>query len=151
MFVENTRRLFFCYHWWVTKDFKKWAPLKSELHNTSTPRLFFHEREIWYCHLGENVGFEQDGRGETFLHPVIVSRKFNNNIFWGVPLTRTHKDLPFYFTFLIAAAENAPIEKSSAVLSQIRLVDAKRLRRLIGYISDADFRLLKKKLKALLP
>ena len=42
-------------------------------------------------------------------------------------------------------------EKSTAILSQIRLVDGKRLRRMIGYISEEDFEILKKKLKALLP
>lgn len=42
-------------------------------------------------------------------------------------------------------------DPSTAVLSQIRLIDAKRLRRQIGYISKEDFKELKKKLKALLP
>lgn len=114
-------------------------------------RLFFHEREVWYCHLGENIGFEQDGRGDTFLRPIVIIRKFNNDIFWGVPLTRTQKDLPFYFTFTITTEDGALAEKSTAVLSQIRLVDAKRLRRMIGYISEADIISLKKRLKALLP
>jgi mRNA-degrading endonuclease toxin of MazEF toxin-antitoxin module len=61
------------------------------------------------------------------------------------------KDLPFYFAFAINIDTVASKEMSSAVLSQIRLIDAKRLRRLIGYISQADLALLKKKLKALLP
>ena len=42
-------------------------------------------------------------------------------------------------------------EKSTAVLSQLRLVDAKRLRRLIGYVSEEDIVLLKEKLKGLIP
>ena len=134
----------------MEKDYKKWTPLKRVL-NDSEPRLFFHEREIWYCHLGENIGFEQDGRGEQFLRPVVIIRKFNNEIFWGVPLTRTEKDLPFYFTFTIHSEAGAHEEESVAVLSQIRLIDAKRLRRMIGYIPEKDLVLLKKKLKALLP
>ncbi len=135
----------------MEKDFKKWTTIKADLHNSNDARLFFHEREIWYCHLGENIGYEQDGRGETYLRPIVIIRKFNNDIFWGLPLTRTQKDLPFYFTFTISSEGGNYDEKSSAVLSQIRLIDAKRLRRLIGYISEADVILLKKKLKALLP
>ncbi|MGC9602848.1 MAG: type II toxin-antitoxin system PemK/MazF family toxin [Minisyncoccia bacterium] len=138
----------------MKKDYKKWHPLKKDLNNINEPRLFFHEREIWYCHMGENIGFEQDGRGEQFLRPMIIARKFNNSIFWGIPLTRTQKNLPFYFAFtpwLESAAQNNQHEKSTAVLSQIRLVDAKRLRRMLGYISAEDFVVLKKKLKELLP
>lgn len=135
----------------MKRDYRAWTPLKQSLNNTDEPRLFFHEREIWYCHLGENIGFEQDGRGDQFLRPVIIIRKFNNDIFWGIPLTRTQKDLPFYFTFVPRFETAVQGEKSTAVLSQVRLVDAKRLRRMLGYISEKDFVALKKKLKALLP
>ena len=136
----------------MKKDYKIWTPIKSGLHNTEKLRLFFHEREVWFCHIGENVGFEQDGTGDQFLRPVIIIRKFNNEIFWGVPLTRTRKNLPFYFTFTLHTdPEPHKGETSTAVLSQIRLIDARRLRRLIGYISQIDFDELKKKLKALLP
>lgn len=133
----------------MEKDYKKWTPLKRELHN-EVGRLFFHEREVWYCHLGENIGFEQDGQGELFLRPVVIVRKFNNEVFWGIPLTRTEKKLPFYFSFMLQT-ESGPAGKSTAVLSQIRLIDAKRLRRLIGRISKEDFVSLTKKIKALMP
>lgn len=135
----------------MKKDYRAWTPIKKTLNNIEKPRLFFHEREVWYCHLGENVGFEQDGHGDQFLRPVVIIRKFNNEIFWGVPLTRTQKDLPFYFTFILQVDTEELNEKSTAVLSQVRLVDAKRLRRMIGYISEKDFVFLKKKLKVLLP
>ena len=134
----------------MKKDYKKWTPLKQILNNKVDSRLFFHEREVWYCHLGENVGFEQDGRGEQYLRPVVIIRKFNNEIIWGVPLTRTEKDLPFYFAFILQSDQKTS-EKSTAVLSQIRLIDAKRLRRLIGYISEEDVVRLKEKLKGLIP
>ena len=136
----------------MKKNYQAWTSLKKVLHNANDPRLFFHEREVWYCHLGENIGFEQDGSDDQFLRPIVIIRKFNNEIFWGVPLTRTQKDLPFYFIFVIQSeAGTNNNEESTAVLSQVRLIDAKRLRRMIGYISGEDFVLLKKKLIALLP
>lgn len=114
-------------------------------------RPFFHEREIWFCHLGENVGFEQDGRGDDFLRPVVIVRKFNNEIFWAIPLTKlkskkTKSVSKYYYEFSFISNI-----KSLAVLSQIRLVDGKRLARLIGILPEDQFRELKEKLKALLP
>src|SRR6266566_1019469 len=47
----------------MPKDFAKWHTRKSEI-DQREPRVFFHEREIWFCHLGANVGFEQDGKGD---------------------------------------------------------------------------------------
>jgi mRNA interferase MazF len=55
----------------MKKDFKKWHDKKSRI-NKIEPRPFFHEREIWYCALGVNVGFEQDGSGQDFIRPVII-------------------------------------------------------------------------------
>ena len=130
----------------MKKDYSKWHQIKSRVNNTKDKRPFFHEREIWFCHLGENVGYEQDGRGKDFLRPVIILRKFNNEIFWAVPLTRTDKKSKFYFTFEFHASGS-----STAVLSQIRLIDAHRLNYKIGEISQMDFAALNEKLKALLP
>jgi mRNA interferase MazF len=135
----------------MKKDYRTWTPLKKCLNNQEELRLSFDEREIWYCHLGENIGFEQDGRGELFLRPVVIIKKFNNEIFWGIPLTRTHKILPFYFSFVPHLVSNDSPKESTAILSQVRLTDARRLRRQIGRISEQDFSLLKEKFKALLP
>lgn len=135
----------------MSKDYRTWTSVKTSVNNSSYKRLFFHERQVWHCHLGENIGFEQDGRGELFLRPVVIIRKFNNEIFWGVPLTRTDKDLPFYFSFYVQAEGVNKKDKSIAVLSQVSLIDARRLRRHVGYINKEDFGALKQKLKALLP
>ena len=61
----------------MNKDFKGWHKDKEIIHNEK-PRVFFHEREIWFTYLGVNIGFEQDGQGDKFLRPVIILRKFNN-------------------------------------------------------------------------
>ncbi len=129
----------------MDKDFKKWHDKKSQV-NEIVERPFFHEQEVWFCHLGVNVGFEEDGSGDDFLRPIVVIRKFSNEVFWAVPLTRTEKKNKYYFKFTFNTHN-----VSFAILSQIRLIDARRLSYKIGDISDKDFRLLKEKLKALLP
>jgi len=107
-------------------------------------RPFFHEREIWFCSLGENIGFEQDGRGEEFLRPVVIVKKFNQEVCWGIPLTKNQKKGRYYFSFLLNEAT------STAILSQIRLIDSKRLQYKIGDLSEADFMEIKKRLTQLL-
>lgn len=129
----------------MEKDFKNWHD-KKEFVNNEVKRPFFHEREIWFCYLGANVGFEQDGIGADFQRPVVIMRKFNNEVCWVIPLSKTHKRGKYYFAF--------PFDEkitSVAILSQIRLLDAKRLSRKIGDMSENDFTSLIEKLKALLP
>ncbi|MEK7664867.1 MAG: type II toxin-antitoxin system PemK/MazF family toxin [Patescibacteria group bacterium] len=129
----------------MQKDFRKWHDKKSRIDEIE-PRPFFHEREIWYCALGANVGFEQDGNGENFIRPIIIFKKFNNEIFWAIPLTRTQKETKYYFQFIFQ--DNT---KSAAILSQIRIIDARRLGHKIGDISKDDFEKLTKKFKDILP
>lgn len=105
----------------MKKDFWRWHEKKRQIEEEKA-RVFFHEREIWFAHMGVNVGFEQDGKGEDFGRPLIIFRKFNNEVFWGVPLTTREKDGKFYFP--IDLNDGLP---RKAILSQLRLFDAKRL------------------------
>ena len=125
------------------KDYKEWIKNKSLIHN-ERPRVYFKEREIWFCHLGENIGYEQDGRGESFLRPVVVVKKFNNELLWAVPLTTNKKISSFYFSFIFSG------KHSTGILSQIRPIDAKRLKYKIGDISQVDFEVLKTKIRQFL-
>ncbi|OGN23068.1 MAG: hypothetical protein A2918_03565 [Candidatus Yanofskybacteria bacterium RIFCSPLOWO2_01_FULL_42_49] len=129
----------------MKKDFQAWHKKKEQV-NDVEKRPFFHEREIWFCHLGANVGFEQDGVGEDFQRPIVIIRKFNNDICWVIPLSKTKKRNKYYFAFQFDA-----ITTSVAILSQIRLLDAQRLSRRIGEMNKEEFRGLINKIKALLP
>ncbi|MDO8493392.1 MAG: type II toxin-antitoxin system PemK/MazF family toxin [bacterium] len=129
----------------MKKDFKKWHAQKQEVEK-ERPRVFFDEREIWSCYLGENVGFEQDGRGEEFLRPTVILKKFNNEVMWVIPLTRTKKKGKYYFSFSFGDETDI----STAILSQIRLVDAKRLKYKMGVIKAEDFASLKSKIRHLI-
>jgi len=142
LFYHQTGMFFDMEH---TKDFDTWNKKKIQI-DAADRRPFFHEREIWFCHLGVNVGFEQNGSDEEALRPIVIVRKFNNTIFLAVPLTRTEKNTRYYFRFMFG--NNI---QSTAILSQVKLIDGKRLSYKIGDISEKDFIELKKKLKALIP
>ncbi len=128
-----------------SKDFDSWHSEKKRLDSRGA-RIFFRERDIWYLGLGVNVGFEQDGKGQKFTRPVVIVKKFNDKLFWAIPLTTQLRQGKYYFCFTF----NKSQKPSTAILSQIRLIDAKRLDNRIGMISQTDFANLKLKLKELL-
>ncbi|GEM_PF-6457268 len=43
----------------MKKDFQNWHNKKTLIHESKN-RPGFHEREVWWCALGVNVGFEQE-------------------------------------------------------------------------------------------
>ena len=101
----------------------------------------FSERDVWFIKMGVNVGYEQDGKGEEFLRPVLFLNKFNKMIFLGIPFTKQiKKEASFYYQFEFKG------QNSTAILSQVRLYDAKRLKFRYGKVSQHDFRELKAKL-----
>jgi mRNA interferase MazF len=71
----------------MIKDYTRWFSKKSVIQQSSNERVFFHEKEIWWCSTGSNVGSEEDGKGEDFARPVLIFKKFNKGIFWAIPLT----------------------------------------------------------------
>ena len=138
----------------MEKDFDRWNEHKKALDANSAPRVYVHERELWFAHLGTNVGFEQDGRGEESLRPILVLRKFNNEVVWALPLTRRDKPgNPYYVSFeytVFPEVANAPLRSSVAILSQLRLLDGKRIRYKIGTVPVDAFASIKEKTRQLL-
>lgn len=117
----------------MKKDFIKWHGIKKELHEHSS-EVFFHEREVWWCSLGANIGFEQDGTGEDFQRPVIILKKFNLDVGLVIPLTGREKTGKYYF-----AVGEVDGRKATAVISQVRFIDRKRLANKIGVVEEETF------------
>lgn len=107
--------------------------------------LFQKKREVWMCVLGKNVGFEQNGGGNNFSRPVLVIKKFNNQMFWVVPLSTKQKEYDFYYNFI--DPENL---KVSLILAQLRLVSIKRFGRPMYELPFTDFNRIISSLKGLL-
>lgn len=121
------------------KEFDKWNVQKKIIDGTDSKNTF-HEREMWFIKIGENIGFEQNGKGEEFLRPIIVYKKFSRDVFLGIPLTKTIKEGRFYECFDFQG------KRSNAILSQIRLFDSKRLKYKAGKMSSGDYNRVKEKL-----
>ncbi len=125
------------------KQFDKWNEVKKTTHN-SFKNVFFKERDIFWASVGINIGYEQDGKGYVFSRPVLIFKKYNKNIFLGIPLSTKIKNGSFFYNFELNG------NMSNALLVQARLYDAKRLENKIGKINIDDFEELKKKFKRLL-
>ncbi|MEI8174469.1 MAG: type II toxin-antitoxin system PemK/MazF family toxin [bacterium] len=128
----------------MSKDFDNWNKIKKEKHNKNMLPLF-SEREIWWCALGINIGSEEDGKGVNYLRPVLILRKFNKSIFYGLPITSKKKNDMFHISI------NSGKIEGSLILSQMRLIDVRRLSHLLGKITETEMTEIKKKLKELFP
>ena len=117
----------------MDKDFKKWHGIKENLDGRKS-EVFFHEREIWWCSLGVNIGFEQDGTGKDFQRPVVIIKKFNLDACLAVPLTTTTKKGKYYFS--VGKEDD---RDATAVLSQVRFIDRKRLANKAGVLDEDTF------------
>ena len=126
----------------MEKDFDSWIGHKNKT-NIQVKRALFTERDIWWCSIGANVGDEEDGKGKYFSRPVLVFKKFNHNIFLGIPLSTIIKEKKFYYIF------NFKGIPQSLLLSQIRIFDAKRLRERMGNITTNEFDAIKAKVREL--
>lgn len=124
------------------KNFEDWRHLKEKI-NKSPADFFFYEREIFFAHLGANVGFEQDGKGASFERPVVILKKFNAYCGLIVPLTNQKREGKYYFPFQIPSEE----KPSYAILSQIRLLDRRRFINKIGMLDSKTFETLKKAIR----
>ena len=92
---------------------------------------------MYWCSIGENVGDEENGKGKESTRPVLILKKFNKNIFWGIPMSSKIKDNKYYVKVMLK--DNI----RSVMISQLRLLDTKRLDIKIGYISKSDFDLVR--------
>ena len=82
----------------MEKNFKKWHSIKALL-DKKKKEIYFKEREIWWCSLGLNIGFEQDGKNYRFERPVLILKKFSKDLFWALPSTSQDKTGEYYYQF----------------------------------------------------
>lgn len=129
----------------MKKDFDKWNEKKKELHSRAEAP-FFHEREIWWCSLGVNIGFEQDGSDNEYYHrPVLVLKGLSRQTCLVIPLTTSKSKHPLRPSIGIVEDKEAHV-----LLSQMRVIDTKRLVRKIGYLDKKVFENIRKTAKGIL-
>lgn len=131
--------------------YDEWNEVKK---TTSKESLLvgFKPRDIFYIKMGHNLGYEQNGKGEDFVRPVIVLKKLNNHMFIGIPTSSQIKKGSFFYEFEFEqrTANGSKKVKDIAILAQIKTFSTKRLLNKIGVINKDEFEKLKDKLKGLI-
>lgn len=124
-------------------DFDKWNDIKKNINSRKIDSILFPQLgEIWMCALGKNIGREQNGGGQNFSRPMLIIKKFNNEIFWVIPLSTKQKEIDFYYNFI-----DNNNQKVSVVISQIRLIHIKRFERKLYDMNISDVKEIKKRLR----
>ena len=95
--------------------------------------------------VGKNIGFEQNGSGTRFSRPFLIVKKFNNHMFWVVPLSTKQKHFDFYYNFVDVNHQHV-----SAILAQLRVASVKRFNRKLYMLPNQQFLEIKEKLRLLL-
>lgn len=122
----------------MEKDFDKWNLEKKRLHSMGL-RKSAHQRDVWWCALGLNLGSEEDGKGWNYLRPVLILKSFGNVVCTILPISTSNKE---HWTKIdIGFINNRP---SKILLNQIRSVDTRRLIRKICRLDNSKYEEIRK-------
>ena len=126
------------------KRYNEWNQIKIKINAKTKKIITPKEREVYWASIGENIGNEQNGKGDIFSRPVLIIKRFSRSMFFGVPLSTQTKEGNFFYNFTFLD------KPSNALVVQGRIFDTKRLENRIGMIDKDDFENIKKSLKELL-
>jgi mRNA interferase MazF len=118
------------------KFFDFWNKSKKVINNLQ-PTIIFSPGDIYWCHIGVNVGSEIDGKGPGFTRPVLVLGVFKQNLLLVLPLTSGHKQGNEYF-HLTAGGQD-----SSICLHQAKTVSKSRFGIRIEQVSETKLKEIK--------
>lgn len=117
----------------ILKDFDDWIEKKKESHYKVSQPPLFKERDIWWVSVGVNVGFEEDGKNGNYVRPVLVVKKFNRDLFLGVPMSTKLKDNKYYIKVTVKG------DVVSVLTSQLRVFSSKRMWNKLAELDKNDF------------
>jgi pseudaminic acid cytidylyltransferase len=125
---ERAEKLYTLMH---NNSYDKWNALKQKIDKRKP--ILFRERDILFISMGQNIGYEQYGKGEDFLRPVVVIKKFNKNLFLGIPLSSQLKMGHFFHDVTFKKRVN------TAMLLQSKTFDSKRIKYRLATLSENQF------------
>lgn len=116
------------------KNLDVWSHLKGVLHIQDKEQHQYkdiHERDIVWCSVGLNIGYEIYGKGELFNRPVLVYKKISSELFIGLPFTKKIKKRTGWYFY--------SDKEGCIVFEQIRTFSVKRAQSRHKKISKRDF------------
>jgi len=128
----------------MSKKFDEWNEIKKKTDKKDF-FLTLKPREIYWLKMGENVGYEQSGKGNNFARPAIVIKKLNKYLFLGIPTSTTFREESNFFYPFEYKNKEGNIIKATALIVQLKVFSIKRVMNKIGMISKSDFEVLLEK------
>ena len=120
------------------KNFLDWFSLKPQL-DTLKKAKNFNEREVWWCHLGTNIGFEIDGKTAELTRPVLIIKKISHQTALILPLSTKAKTGSWFVPITVNQ------KQAIVILSQSRTIDSKRLKTRMETVPQKEFQEIKQK------
>lgn len=117
---------------------------KKKSLDKSKRKVFFKERDVFFMNMWKNIWSEQNGKWNQYARPIVIIRKFNNSMFWGLALSTVEKIWAYYESFYLWN------QKQTIILSQLRCYSNKRLLDKIWMVNNEDFFRIKEKIRQLL-
>ena len=118
------------------KDFDNWNNKKKNIEKFRWP--YFKEWQIWNLSLWINIWVESIWKWKDFVRPILIIKKFNNKMFYGLPMTTQYKDNKYIYKIE---------EKSFIILSQLKALSNKRLLNKKWFISKEKLFNIKQKIR----
>lgn len=128
----------------AVKKIVEWTKLKCHIQASPERVRYFKEREIWWASIGANIGSEENGKHERFERPILILKRFNENLIWAIPATSKVRENAHHF--------HSPSgdDSQTFILSQLRAISPKRLLRKQRSLPEDEFMILREKIKMLL-
>ena len=120
------------------KNFDEWNGRKKHIEQNTLPDdFFFLEGEIWWASLGVNVGQEIDGKNESYERPVLIFKKFSDELSWVIPLSSTKKTHKYFYPIIYQG------KPKTLLLLHMKTISSKRLLRFVYRMKEKEFALIK--------
>ena len=125
------------------KDFDDWNELKKKLDDKPFDH-YVHEREVWWCSLGTNIGHEVDGKNKKFERPVLIVRVFSKDTCLVAPFSSRQDVHKYNIPIFIKGIPH------SVKVSQLRVVSTWRFSNRVCKINSKSFEEVTLKIKSLI-
>jgi mRNA interferase MazF len=119
------------------KRFLEWMGVKEKLHHLDAKIPYVNQGEVWWASLGENVGYEMNGKSNVFTRPVLILKKLSRGFYLVIPLT-TKKHLGSWYVNYFHQGREV-----TACLHQVRAIDYRRFYSKLGIVDEMDLKKIK--------
>ncbi len=120
------------------KNFDEWNGRKKYIDQNILPDdFFFLEGEVWWASLGVNVGQEMDGKNASYERPVLILKKFSDELLWAIPLSSTKKTREYFYPIIYQG------KPRTLLILHMKTISSKRLLRLVFRMEEKEFALIK--------